>query len=249
MAGRISISTVVYSKAFIAKTWAIRAELEEYERRGFFQFLYITACGHVESIISDYLKAILLWPQINIRKMSDAGFPTREMTTDGITLNISTEYEQLAINRLIEKTKEDIDKAPFEKLMLLHQTIVGLPLKKIVGDDLFVHLRGLVSVRNLLAHGRQLYIDLDDFLLPDVGFEQHPLENAIKSLRQVNLFEGDHFRSAQPDDVKSVIYKDEVVIHFWNASAAIAEIYNSRAEQENISILGGFNYAIPKLYV
>lgn len=248
MAGRLSINTVVYSKAFISKIWTNRAEFEEYERRGFFQFLYVTACGHIESIISDYLKAVLQWPILNIEMMSDLGFPSREISIQGIKSSVSMEYEQQAVERILKKTIEDIDKAPFGQLESLHKTIAGCTLRDVVGGELHDHLRGLVSVRNLLAHGRQLYIEVDESFCANVEFEQHPLENAIKSLRQAGLFVTDQARNLQPDEVKSVIYQDEVIVHFWNASATIAEIYGARIAQEKLNpIVGNYIYAIPKL--
>lgn len=247
MAGRLTISTVVYSKAFISKIWTNRAEFEKYERRGFFQFLYVTACGHMESIISDYLKSVLQYPLMSIKVMPDVGFPCRDIVRNDIRSSVSMEYEQQAVERILEKTMGDIDKAPFDKLESFHRTIAGCSIRDIVGVELYDHIKGLVSVRNLLAHGRQLYIEMDESFCADVGFEQHPLENAIKSLRQVGLFVEEQARSLQPDDVTGLIYDDDAVVHFWNASAIIAEIYSARAAQENLHPIGNFIYAIPKL--
>jgi len=249
--GKLSINTVVYSKAFISKIWADRAHFAEYERRGFFQFLYITACGHAESIIADYMKAVLHGSCFAIKVMPEGGFPERELVIDGVSSLVSTEYEQRAVQRVLERTMADIDRASFDKLESLHRTIVGCALRDIVGGELHDHLKGLLSIRNLLAHGRELYIDItreDNSFVADVGFEQHPLENAIKSLRRVGLFADDQARQLQPADVKSVIYEDDVVIHFWNASATVAELYSAKHEREKLSpMFDSSFYALPKL--
>src|SRR6266702_1463769 len=219
--GRLGISTLVYSKAFISKAWAVRASMEEYERRGFFQFLYVTACGHAESILCNYLKAVLFLPLLTIRSATQ--FPVRVHTVDGIEHVISTEPEHRALQRVLQSTIDDIDRAPLARLEKLHETIVGKTIHDIIGSNRYDDLRGLVSVRNLLAHGRELYVNINFSdqadLRVDLSFEQHPLENAIKSLRQANLIGREDKTRMTPDELMGAIYKDEVVVHFWNASA------------------------------
>ncbi len=176
--GRLGISTLVYSKAFISKAWAVRASMEEYERRGFFQFLYVTACGHAESILCNYLKAVLFLPLLTIRSATQ--FPVRVHTVDGIEHVISTEPEHRALQRVLQSTIDDIDRAPLARLEKLHETIVGKTIHDIIGSNRYDDLRGLVSVRNLLAHGRELYVNINFSdqadLRVDLSFEQHPLD-------------------------------------------------------------------------
>ena len=245
MAGRSGINTVYYSRAFISKLWIDRAKFSDYERRGFYQFLYITACGHLESVIADYLKGVLRIPLFNSKPKNGSEYPIRSVIREGNTQPVSMEFEMRAIEGLIKKTVEDIEKSPFSKLESFHQTIVGKTLRNVVGNELHDALKGLVSVRNLFAHGRELYIDITDSLEADLSFEQHPIETAIKSLKQANLFTvNDDVLDA--NDIKSIIYRDDVVSHFWNASAKIAKIYMRRVENEDLFMFG-FNYAIEEL--
>ena len=120
----------------------------------FFQFLFITACGHAESVICDYLKSTLFHPLFDIRKAT--AFPQRKMEMDGAEFIVSTEPEQRVVQRILERTIEDIDRAPFDRIDTLHKLIVGSSIREVVGNSLFDNLRGLVSIRNLLAHGREL---------------------------------------------------------------------------------------------
>lgn len=229
MSGRLGISTIVYSKAFVSRTWSKRADMLDYEKKGFFQFLYVTACGYVESVICDYLHQILFFPlhEMQTKKL----FPKRPITVNGQPAAVDTEPEQRAVQRLLERTVDEIGKAPLERLESLHQTIVGLTIRDFIGAGLHDDLKGLVSVRNVLAHGRMLYVDLDESFRADVRFEQHPLENAIKSLRQRGIFSSDHVSTLEPNEVMAFIYRDDTMVHFWNAAVDIAVLYFRAADE------------------
>ena len=147
---------------------------------------------------------------------------------------MSTEPEQRAVQRLLRKTVEELEKASLERVEPLHRTIVGVTLNEMIGPNLHDKLKGLVSVRNVLAHGRLLYVDIDDSNIADASFEQHPFENAIKSLRQAKLFKESDASLADPNDLYSVIYKDDVLLHFWNASIDTGKYYRDRADREKL---------------
>jgi hypothetical protein len=233
---KISISTITYSIAFITKSWETHAQMLEYERGGFFQFLYITACGHAESVICDYLKSILFFPLHHIK--SATAFPQRIMTIDETEFSVSTEPEQRAVQRILERSFEELDKASFRQIDSLHKAIVGSTIRETIGPDLYDRLKGLVSVRNLLAHGRELYVEIDESYNADTSFERHPLENAIKSLRQAKLFNSGESDTYDAHDAQGVIYRDEVVRHFWNTSVEVGEIYKQRADREKLISIG-----------
>jgi len=204
----------------------------EYERRGFFQFLYVTACGHAESVICDYLKSSLFYPLLDIKTAKT--FPERKMTIEETEYSVSTEPEQRAVQRILERTIEDLDKAPFERIDLLHKTIVGSSIREIIGPDLHDNLKGLISVRNLLAHGRELYVEIDESFCTDASFEQHPLLNAIKSLRQNKLFNTENADTYDAHEAQGIIYRDDVVRHFWNSSVEVGKIYDQRGHNEKL---------------
>lgn len=230
MPGRIGISSIVYSKAFISKAWAQRASMQEYELRGFFQFLYITACAHAEIVICDYLRSVLFLPINSINTTSK--FPERKFVDNGTEFVLSTEPELRAVQRLLQRTVEELEKSSLERLEPLYRTIIGVTIRGTIGADLHDKLKGLVAVRNVLAHGRLLYINIDDSFIADASFEQHPFENAIKSLRQAAIFNEREAASLDANDLYSVIYRDEVLSHFWNASIDIGKYYRNRAAQE-----------------
>lgn len=244
--GRMSIKTGVYSNSFILKLWTERSALSEYERRGFFQFLYITACGNIEATIADYLKSVIGTPVLEMKLMERNGYPTRTVTINNEDFEISTKYERLAIKRIVDKALDDIDGAPIQKLQALHATIVGETIQEILGKDLYAHLAGLISVRNLLAHGRELYIETIYTGTPHlmefaVSFEEHPLENAIKSLNRMGIYEESNYKGARNKDARDVIYSDLAVMHFWNSAVQMIKIYEARAETEKLHMLGLIN--------
>lgn len=241
--GRLTISSLAYSIAFISKAWLERGMMTDYERKGFYQFLYIVACGHAEYVISQCLKNRLWLPIMEMRGTKN--IPDREANLEGKPHKYSYEPFHRSVLRLLERQSDDLDKAPLNALESAHATILGSSIKNIIGDNLHQHLLGLASIRNVVAHGRELYIDLIDIDKADLTFEQHPLEHAIKSLKSFGIFP-DFPEDAQPDEVKSVIFLDDSVRHFWNCSSEIGEIYRQINKEENV--LGPFFFpALQKL--
>lgn len=231
MPAKLGISSIVYAKAFIKGSWDKRASMEDYERRGFFNFLYITACGHAETIVADYLKSVLFIPMFDLLRTTD--FPKRKVIENGCETLVSTEPEQRAVQRLLERTTAELERSPMDRIESLHKTICGNTVREVVGADLHDKLKGLLSVRNVLAHGRLLYVTLEDSGVADSSFEQHPFENAIKCLRQSGLFNA----NAAPTDANelySIIYRDDVIRYFWNASVEIGNIYREQAAREKL---------------
>src|SRR5437867_1633294 len=57
---RTSISTTIYSEAYLTVAWKARGQLQDYERRGFGQFVYLTVCAHLESVIAELIQRRLL---------------------------------------------------------------------------------------------------------------------------------------------------------------------------------------------
>jgi hypothetical protein len=231
MQGKLGISSIVYAKAFIKGSWDKRASMEDYERRGFLNFLYITACGHAETVIADYLKSVLFIPIFGLTKTTD--FPKRKVIEDGSENLVSTEPEQRAVQRLLERTTADLERAPMDRIESLHKTICGTTVREVVGPDLHDKLNGLLAVRNVLAHGRLLYVNFEDSGIPDSTFEQHPFENAIKCLRQSGLFNANAV-PADANELYSVIYRDDVIRHFWNASVELGRFYREKAAREKL---------------
>jgi hypothetical protein len=119
MPGKVGISTLVYAKAFIDKAWGERASMLDYERKGFYQFLYVTACGYSESILCDYLKSIIFMARMNI--VATNAISQRRTIEDGKEVLLNAEQEQMAVRRFLEKTMETLDKAPFERIEELHK--------------------------------------------------------------------------------------------------------------------------------
>jgi hypothetical protein len=235
MPGRLGISSIVYANAFIDKAWVQRTSMEDYERRGFFHFLYVTASGHAESIICDYLKSVLFLAKFPID--TTKAFQMRKSIVNGVEHLLSTEFEQRAIGRLLDRTNEELERASFERIESLHKTITGDSIRDVVGEELHDRFKGLVSVRNVVAHGRLLYVNFDESHQADPSFEQHPLEHAMKNLKRSKLFPAD-VTAVDANDLYGLIYKDEILLHFWNASVSIGEKYRRLADKNNVLKIG-----------
>jgi hypothetical protein len=234
---RASISPAHYSGSFVQSAWASRASMGSEERHGLAQFLYITCCAGIEVVLSEYLTAVLSWPAIGLGAKDAKLFKARpKQLEDGTTVDPDERLMNDAVHRLLKRTQVELSSAPFGRLMDLHVTILGLKPTEILSPKIYTAVQGLVCIRNLLAHSRQLYVDLvrdpagGASLLPDSNFDSHPLKSAFSALAEAGLYSPQALQ--RPDGIKDLlmhIYREDVQLYFWNAAADAIDIYLSLA--------------------
>ena len=210
------------------------------ERHGLAQFLYITCCGGIEAVLSEYLDAVLNWPSICVGAKDAKLFKARpKQTQDGAAGDQDERLMNDAVHRLLKRTQVELSSAPFARLKDLHVTILGSKPTEIMGPKTYTAVQGLVCIRNLLAHSRQLYIDLvrdptgDTSLLPDASFDSHPLKAAFSALTEAGLYSSQALR--RPDGIEALlmhIYREDVQLYFWNAAVDAIDIYLGRASAQ-----------------
>jgi hypothetical protein len=228
---RVSVNPIQFSSSFISKVWASRAELNDEERHGLFQFLYVTSCSSIEAVLSEYMVAVLNWPVHTLA--TTKVFSDREKTMkDGSKVPVDSGMMNEGVRRLCERTKQELASAPFARLMDLHVTILGKKPAELLGATLYATILGLVAVRNVLAHSRDVYVEMNSdpsggrYFLPDTNFDAHPLKPAFQALGHARLY--DSKASKRSDAVMEVLtqlYREEVMLYFWNGAKDAVDKY------------------------
>ncbi|HLQ25724.1 MAG TPA: hypothetical protein VK138_07520 [Acidiferrobacterales bacterium] len=227
---RISFNPLDFAGEYVLQAWSRRNDMTEEQCNGFFQFTHITACSYIESLLSHYLVSVISEPTIVLRKAK--GFAERTTKwQDGDEVKVDVELENRAVQRLLEQFETDLNGAPFARLISFHTTILGRSLSDIVGPSLYARVNGLVAIRNVLAHGRPVYVDLvsdpggSKSLVPEANFDAHPLKSVFQALASDGLYDPANARSGPLVDSLRHIYREEVVRYFWDATRQVADIY------------------------
>lgn len=205
--------------------------MTEEERCGLFQFLYIVACGSVEAVLTEYLTSVIQRPKATLRG-TKVFPPHSNKFSDGIAVAMDSDLMSAAVYRLLERTTLELASAPFGRLIDLHFTILGTRPTETMSASLYAGINGLVAIRNVIAHSRSVYVDLvrdptgSSNLLPESNFDSNPLKPAFQALAQANLYSPEAAKTNHGVvGLLKHLYREEVLLYFWNAAADATDIY------------------------
>ncbi len=244
--GKISISSTIYGSSFISSIWLKRNELDEIGRRGLYGFIYINLTGYVEATISFYLDQLLkreisdIETAFHLKGLGLKDFDSRESKIDGLITKYSEEMQKGMTLSILLGRRNEIEKAPFEKLNELYSLIAQEKLSDVIGNDDFQALKGLISLRNAFAHGRILYTNIsvttkDDGereLKYDDQFEKHPFENAVKNLKSSSVYSSEDFQT-KINNASDLLYSEKVVKYYYEAIKRVKQKFDIRLTPQN----------------
>ena len=218
---RSSISTSTFSKAYLSSAWERRADLEDYERRGFVQFVYLTICGHLEDVIAQTInkrchsiRHMLLWDQL----------PPKQYKNNGTEQQCGQTPVWKSLLNLINDLERETLTAPLGKLTQLYNRCFDNSLKTVVGDEPYADLDAIASLRNLFAHGRNLYFDSSGNSLADsITFDSNPIQKPALRLHAAGIIADMNFTHQNVEELRSAIYGDDAILHFYNATKLIEQ--------------------------
>ena len=218
---RTSISTSTFSKAYLAPAWEQRAGLEDYERRGFVQFVYLTICGHLEDTLAQTIKKrchsikhLLQWDRL----------PPKEYRNNGVDQKCDQQPVWKSLLGLIGELERETLTAPLGKLIQLYNRCFDNSLKTVVGNDLYADLDAIASLRNLFAHGRNLYFDSDGINLADpITLDSNPIQKPALRLHAMGIIGDLDFTHQNIEELRAAIYADDAILHFYNATRSIEQ--------------------------
>lgn len=217
MTARAWISTTTFSRAYLLVAWKSRDQLKEYERRGFAQFFYLTICGHVEGLLASVIKSRL----DSIKMLRWHPIPPMQIK-DGDTVH-SCSFDPVveSMERIISTLSDDTESAPLARLIDLHSRVFPQPLSDIVGSDLHQDLNALASLRNLFAHGRDLFMKFDmkfdDPLAGKATLDKNPLQLPAQRLQAAKIIKDFNITGQNYHDFQAVFFGDEALLYFYRA--------------------------------
>lgn len=203
-----------YGKAFLVKVWESRRDLTDSERYGFAQYFYLTICAHLESILEKIISDRLF-------KVEHVGIENIESTirsvSDGVDLWISLEPIVDSIRSIVTRLKSDVLKAPLTKLTQLYAMIFPETLAKVVGVELNNDINALASLRNLYAHGRDVYMDFEsnDELNFSGVLNKNPLQIPLQRLFDAGVIENINITGSNYIEYTNAFFQDDAMIYFY----------------------------------
>lgn len=229
MTARSSISTSHSNTAYIARAWDTHKELEETEKRGFYQFFYLTICGHIESILSSAINARLfsiksLMPWDNIP-------PINYMEND-IPCLWDQKIVVESLFKLISVIENETENAPLNKLIELYNRIFEKKLSQLIGKELNEDLIAVASLRNLFGHGRNLFLEfkmnnVDGYTSTidgELTLDSNPLQKAFNRLSCAKIIKKpSSFNFQNHQELLLSFYNDDAFLYFYRAIQEIEE--------------------------
>lgn len=211
--GRISISTSVFSKAYLKQAWAERDALTDYERRGFAQFFYLTISGHLESVIAEVIKTRLR----SIRTALPWDQPGQiAYTKNGEKYSCSLEPLVTSLFALLDSSEQMADQASFEQLRSLYSSLFDRSLADAIGSELDQDIKALFRLRNMFAHSRQLYVDVEGFPGHSMTLEGNPFFFPAQRLQRAGIIKSLTITPQNYRKFQEQFYSDQTLMFFYD---------------------------------
>jgi len=214
MHARTSISTTTFSKAYLSVAWKNRDQLKEYERRGFAQFFYLTLCGHIEGVLAALIKARLQSVTHMVRWET---LPPAEFNAYGKIQSCRLDPLIESLRRLLSSISDEAQSAPMAKLIELHGRIFPQKLSDILGPDLHQDLLALNSLRNLFAHGRDMFMEFDDPFVGKGTLAGNPLQLPAQRLLAAKIIKCLNITGQNHNEFQAQFFDDDALLYFYNA--------------------------------
>lgn len=222
--GRISISTTVFSKAYLATAWKDRGELQDYEKRGFGQFFYLTICSHLESVIAEIIQ----------KRLESIQFMVGWETLPPIQFEVDNQIQEYSLSpvytsllSIVAQIKNDSHNAHLMRLIEIYNRVFSPSIRDVLGKNLYEDLMALASLRNLFAHGRELFFEIED-LSKDLSkakltLDANPLHQPAQRLHEAGLIKNMNITGQNYSEFESVFYGDGALLYFYKVAKQIEE--------------------------
>lgn len=210
---KIYVSTNTFGKAYLVNAWEARGELLEYERRGFAQFFYLTISGHIESVIMSCIKARL--KMIISINWSEAGEYEFELNNKVQTYSIKPIIA--SIKKMANSMLREVESAPLSKLLQLYNEIFPDNIGSVIGNEHKKDLDALACLRNLFAHGRDLFIEFEEKFPDDLKgtLDGNPLKYPAQRLHSAGIIKNFDITTKNHHLFTSLFFSDEAMLYFY----------------------------------
>ena len=215
-----SMSSSTYTTRYIELGWSNRSQLEGLELKGLYATSLIILNSALEGLVVRYLQWMLQVNDTELHNLLKYKNYERALYGEKVEIGLRSEYEYIMRGK--EKLKQQLEKANFGQLDELNKAVTGSSLRLHIGTDLFESWNALNTLRNVVAHGRQLKANLDPKKDSNITFENTQLELVEKYLNINGLFPEEH-----NSDTFEVVLNENVVSQFSKDADKIMNKYVS----------------------
>ncbi|MFE1746048.1 hypothetical protein [Coleofasciculus sp. H7-2] len=126
--------------------------------------------------------------------------------------------------QIVSFVANDTENAPINKLVELYSKVFSQSLKEITGKDLYDDLNALASLRNLFAHGRDLFIEFDDPFANKATLDKNPLQKPAQRLYQAGIIKDFKITGRNYHEFQALFYSDDILLYFYRSVQKIENI-------------------------
>ena len=228
MAAKIRISSTTYSKSYLTVAWQTRNQLEDYERRGFAIFVYLTISAHLESVLVELLRHrcqsiryMLRWEELPPMELLEGA--------QKHLCDLKPIYESLFC--VVAEFEKKSYNAPLSNLKELYNVLFSPSIRLIVGDDLYEDLLALADLRNMFAHGRDFFLEYPftatggSFLEsnPKASLESNPIKKSALRLYKAGIIKDLNITNQKQAEFQSAFFADDAILYFYRAVEEIEQ--------------------------
>lgn len=224
--------------------WDARDGLTKVQRRGFGNLFYVALLGHIESLLSIYLRArihaaasLIPWTELPAEKA---------MTENRVKRFYPTEPLKKSLESMILAYESEIENATIKKLLELYKIIIGVPIAEAISAQTQKHIMALSNLRNVFAHGRSFILDLPNSGSGTATLQSTPLQLPVQLLIEAGLVDSLNYDGHSHSKFAEAFYSDDGMRCFWDAAREVDETLRS-CEQLNIFTRFLLPNALPKL--
>lgn len=224
--------------------WAARNELNTVQRQGFGNLFYVALLGHIESLLSGYLRArihaagsLIPWTELPAEKTFSENRVNRQYPTGPLIDSLKS---------MILGYDADLENATINKLTELYKKIVGSPLNEAISEQTHKHIKALSQLRNVFAHGRTFFLDMPNPISGTATLKNTPLQFPVQVLIDVGIVDNLNYDGLSYSKFADAFYSDDGMRCFWDAAREVDAALRS-CDQLNILTRALLPEALPNL--
>lgn len=205
-----TISSTTYNRAYLVKVWDGRGGLQDSERYGFAQFIYLTITGHLEACMGELIDRRLMYVRSMTRELRDKSV-SYEKDGQQISHAYGPLYESL--QGALDHFQRKAARAPLDNLSELFQDLFGVKMPDLL-KDLHPDLKALAALRNVFAHGRDLWMEFDQSDANLLVLDQNPLKLPAERLYAAGILKSLRVDAKTHHEFRVAFYSDAALLHF-----------------------------------
>lgn len=217
-------SSLLNSQRFIEQSFQKKDDLDDNGLLGLTQMAFLFISGSIEDCLSKIIDA----RYEAILKINYSELKPIHCVINDVRVHHDNRLIISSMKKVIEADRKEIKKLTFNKLKEKYNEIFDENINSVLGkrhgsdNNINQDLTAIASIRNMIAHGRPIiYEGKTQDLLEEINFNNHPFEEAKKSLSGANIFDFTSQNFCNAGDLQKKIFSFESLKYF-NESATEA---------------------------